>query len=129
MKRKRQQGKRRKSKKTKNSTSSSEIVVKNFEIFVTDFLTDPCGLPLELKDCILVDGTKPIDEHSGKYMDKIHCIHSFLLSDNSSLSNNSTLLKKIFNHSLTVDGERKVRNFFANIFFFSRKTFQIVMII
>lgn len=59
MKRKRQQAKRRTSKKPKNSPASPEIVVKNLEIFVTDFLTDPCGLPLELKDCILVDGTKP----------------------------------------------------------------------
>ena len=58
MKRKRQQGKRRTSKKPKNSPTSPEIIVKNLEIFVTDFLTDPCGLPLELKDCILVDGTK-----------------------------------------------------------------------
>ncbi len=66
MKRKRQQGKRRKTKKLNNNINrSSEITVKNFEIFVTDFLTDPCGLPLELKDCVLVDGTKPINDNSG----------------------------------------------------------------
>jgi hypothetical protein len=65
MKRKRQQGKRRKTKKSNNSNRSTDIVLKNFEIFVTDFLTDPCGLPLELKDCVLVDGTKPINENSG----------------------------------------------------------------
>jgi hypothetical protein len=35
---------------------------------VTDFLTDPCGLPLELKDCALVDGTIPINENSGNFV-------------------------------------------------------------
>jgi hypothetical protein len=65
MKRKRLQGKRRKTKKFNNTNRSPEIILKNFEIFVTDFLTDPCGLPLELKDCVLVDGTKPINENSG----------------------------------------------------------------
>ena len=64
---KRQQGKRRNSNKLNNSNRSSRIITKNFEIFVTDFLTDPCGLPLELKDCVLVDGTKPINENSGCY--------------------------------------------------------------
>lgn len=64
MKRRRQQGKRRQSKKPKTSPASPEIILKNLEIFVTDFLTDPCGLPLELKDCILVDGTKPSGTNS-----------------------------------------------------------------
>jgi hypothetical protein len=67
MKKKRQQGKRRNSNKLNNSNRSSRIITKNFEVFVTDFLTDPCGLPLELKDCVLVDGTKPINENSGCY--------------------------------------------------------------
>jgi hypothetical protein len=52
-------------KKTKNSTRSSNIVTKTFEIFVTDFLTDPCGLPMELKDYVLVDGTLPLNDGSG----------------------------------------------------------------
>jgi hypothetical protein len=63
MKKKRQQKKRRNSKKVINANRSSRIITKNFEIFVTDFLTDPCGLPLELKDCVLVDGT--INENAG----------------------------------------------------------------
>jgi hypothetical protein len=44
---------------------SSRIMTKNFEIFVTDFLTDPCGLPLELKDCVLIDGTTSMNDTSG----------------------------------------------------------------
>jgi len=43
--------------KPHNTHRSSQIIIKDFEIFVTDFLTDPCGLPIELKDCVLVDGT------------------------------------------------------------------------
>ncbi|CAF1604033.1 unnamed protein product [Rotaria magnacalcarata] len=39
-----------------NTNNSSEVLIKKFEIFVTDFLTDPCGLPNELKNCVLVDG-------------------------------------------------------------------------
>ena len=58
MKKKRQQRKR-----LINPNRSSRIITKNFEIFVTDFLIDPCGLPLELKDCVLVDGT--INENLG----------------------------------------------------------------
>ncbi|CAF4672639.1 unnamed protein product, partial [Rotaria sp. Silwood2] len=57
MKRKRQKQKHRNSNKLINSNQSSQIITKNFSIFVTDFLTDPCGLPNELKDCILVDET------------------------------------------------------------------------
>jgi len=78
MKKKRQQGKRRNSNKLNNSNRSSRIITKNFEVFVTDFLTDPCGLPLELKDCVLVDGTKPINENSGYFflrkINKLFCI-------------------------------------------------------
>ncbi|CAF0994507.1 unnamed protein product [Rotaria sordida] len=54
---KRQQQKHQNSNKLINSNQSSEIITKKFSIFVTDFLTDPCGLPAELKDCILVDET------------------------------------------------------------------------
>ena len=61
MKKKRQQNKRR-----STSNRSTKIMTKNFEIFVTDFLLDPCGLPLELKDCVLVDGSMPINENGGK---------------------------------------------------------------
>jgi hypothetical protein len=68
MKKKRQQRKARNSTKLTNSNRSSRILTKNFEIFVTDFLTDPCGLPLELKDCALVDGTIPINENSGNFV-------------------------------------------------------------
>lgn len=52
MKKKRKQNS---SAKFNKSDGSSSIVTKNFEIFVTDFLTDPNGLPSELKDCVLVD--------------------------------------------------------------------------
>lgn len=62
MKKKRQQSQRR-----TTSNRSSRIITKNFEIFVTDFLLDPCGLPLELKDCVLVDGTIPISENGGNF--------------------------------------------------------------
>jgi hypothetical protein len=65
MKKKRQQEKRRNSNKLNNSNRSSRIITKKFEIFVTDFLTDPCGLPLEFKDCVLVDGTTSVNENSG----------------------------------------------------------------
>jgi hypothetical protein len=54
--------------KTNSSTKinrSSRIITKNFEIFVTDFLTDPCGLPVELRDCVLVDGTTSLNDTSG----------------------------------------------------------------
>ena len=44
--------------KTINKYSrSSRVTTKNFEVFVTDFLIDPCGLPMELRDYALVDGT------------------------------------------------------------------------
>ena len=54
---KRQQQQQR---KRRNINRSSRIITKNFEIFVTDFLTNSCGLPVELKDCILVDGNENI---------------------------------------------------------------------
>jgi len=44
---------------------SSRVITKNFEIFVTDFLADPCGLPVDLRDCVLVDGTTPLNDTSG----------------------------------------------------------------
>jgi hypothetical protein len=55
------------SNKRKTSNRSSRITTKNFEIFVTDFLTDPCGLPLELRDCVLVDGTTSLIDTSGLF--------------------------------------------------------------
>jgi hypothetical protein len=67
---KRRQRKRKFANKINNSipSSSSQIITKNLEIFVTDFLIDPCGLPLELKDCVLVDGTKSLNENSGFFI-------------------------------------------------------------
>jgi hypothetical protein len=44
---------------------SSRVITKNLEIFVTDFLTDPCELPVELRDCILVDGTTSLNDTTG----------------------------------------------------------------
>ena len=60
---------------TKNNASNKRnisnrrchIIAKNFDIFVTDFLTDPCGLPVELRNCVLVDGTSPLNDTSGLY--------------------------------------------------------------
>jgi hypothetical protein len=52
--------KRQQQRKRRNINRSSRIITKKFEIFVTDFLTDSCGLPVELKDCILVDGNENI---------------------------------------------------------------------
>lgn len=53
------------SKRINNAKGSSRIVTKNFEIFVTDFLTDPHEIPVDLKDCVLIDGTTPFNESSG----------------------------------------------------------------
>ncbi|CAF1087409.1 unnamed protein product [Adineta steineri] len=72
--------------KIKNSSRSSRIITKNFEIFVTDFLMDPCGLPLELRDYVLVDGSTTLNE----------------TSDTSS-TNNSQVLKKIFGNNESID--------------------------
>lgn len=55
------------SNKITKSKRSSPIETKNFEIFVTDFLSDPCGLPIELKDCVLVDGATSLNECPGFY--------------------------------------------------------------
>ncbi|CAF2421299.1 unnamed protein product [Rotaria sp. Silwood2] len=79
------------SNKIDNSNRSSSIVTKNFEIFVTDFLTDPCGLPVELRDCVLVDGTTSLND----------------TSDNCS-SNSCQVLKKIFGNNESID--RIVKN-------------------
>ncbi|CAF1086698.1 unnamed protein product [Adineta steineri] len=85
MKKKRQQQKKKRqySNKRTKLNRSARIQTKNFEIFVTDFLTDPCGLPVELKDCILVDGTIPINDNL----------------DNCPLNNNQ-VLKKLYANSL-----------------------------
>jgi len=79
------------SNKINNSKRSSRVIPKNFEIFVTDFLTDPCGLPIELRDCVLIDGSASFND----------------LSDNCS-SNNSQVLKKIFGNNESID--RMVKN-------------------
>ena len=52
----------------KRENRSSRIVTKNFEIFVTDFLADPCGLPVELRDYVLVDGSTSLNETSGIHL-------------------------------------------------------------
>ncbi|CAF1021729.1 unnamed protein product [Rotaria sp. Silwood1] len=83
--------KKNSSNKTNKSNRSSSIVTKSFEIFVTDFLTDPCGLPVELRDCVLVDGTTSSND----------------ASDNCS-SNNCQVLKKIFGNNESSD--RMVQN-------------------
>ncbi|CAF1551495.1 unnamed protein product [Adineta ricciae] len=84
---KQQPAKRRAS--TKLTRSSPRIVTKDFEIFVTDFLTDPCGLPVELKDCVLVDGTYPFND----------------VLDNCSL-NNTQVLTNIFSNLLDNDNKK-----------------------
>ncbi len=62
-------GGKRKRKYRKNQSNkinrSPRTVIKNFEIFVTDFLTDPCGLPVELRDCVLIDGTTSLNGATG----------------------------------------------------------------
>ncbi len=61
------QQKRQYRKNASNKTKrSSRVITKNFEIFVTDFLADPCGLPVDLRDCVLVDGTTPLNDTSGR---------------------------------------------------------------
>ncbi|CAF1634093.1 unnamed protein product [Adineta ricciae] len=70
----------------KRENRSSRIVTKNFEIFVTDFLADPCGLPVELRDYVLVDGSTSLNETS-----------------DSCPSNNSQVLKKIFGNNESFD--------------------------
>jgi hypothetical protein len=62
--------------KTNNSTRSSRVKPKNFEIFVTDFLTDPCGLPIELRDCVLVDGSASFNDTLG-IIQKTKIIHDY----------------------------------------------------
>ncbi|CAF4956886.1 unnamed protein product, partial [Rotaria sp. Silwood1] len=57
MKKKRQKQKHQNSNKLINSNQSLQIITKKFSIYVTDFLIDPCGLPNELKNCILVNET------------------------------------------------------------------------
>jgi hypothetical protein len=59
------------SNKINNSNRSSRVIPKNFEIFVTDFLTDPCGLPVELRDCVLVDGSASLSDTSGLIHSKL----------------------------------------------------------
>jgi len=79
------------SNKINNSKRSSRVKTKNFEIFVTDFLTDPCGLPVELRDCVLVDGTTSLND-----------------TLDICSSNNSQVLKKIFGNNESID--RMVKN-------------------
>lgn len=44
---------------------SSSILTKKFEISVTDFLMDPHGLPIELRDYVLVDQRKIFNHLNG----------------------------------------------------------------
>ncbi|UJR27772.1 hypothetical protein I4U23_009044 [Adineta vaga] len=82
-----QQKRKYRTKETSNQTNRpSRIITKNFEIFVTDFLADPCGLPAELRDCVLVDSSTTLNE----------------TSDTCS-SNNSQVLKKIFGNNESID--------------------------
>ncbi len=96
--------------KRNNSNRSSRIITKNFEIFVTDFLTDPCGLPVELRDCVLVDGTTSLTDTLGFIQKEIKSmiiyVKYFCLDLCS--SNNSQVLKKIFGNNESID--RMVKN-------------------
>lgn len=83
----------------------SHVKTKNFEVFVTDFLIDPCGLPMELRDYVLVDGTNsskgfysPI-KSSNMQIDYLEMVSN----------NNNQVLKNIFANT-----ERSVSN--ANSF-------------
>ena len=62
-------GGRRKRKHRPNPSNkinrSARIQTKELEVFVTDFLTDPCGLPVEMRDYILVDGITPMNDTPG----------------------------------------------------------------
>lgn len=63
-KRRQQQSKRQNSTRV---TRPTRVVPKELEVFVTDFLTDPRGLPVELRDCVLVadnSGTRLISIQS-----------------------------------------------------------------
>ncbi|UJR21803.1 hypothetical protein I4U23_024881 [Adineta vaga] len=89
-KRKRQPQQQQTKRRTSNKSSrSSRIVTKDFQIFVTDFLTNPCGLPMELKDCVLIDGTLPLNDNL----------------DNCSL-NDTQVLKNIFSNLLDNDDKK-----------------------
>lgn len=57
-------------KQSKRMAPTPRVQTKNFDIFVTDFLTDPCGLPVELRDYVLVDGTTPLNDGSGSILDR-----------------------------------------------------------
>lgn len=59
---------RKSSTKSRKSNRSCQIVTRNFRVSVTDFLTDPCGLPDELKDCTLIDRGITINENSGSVL-------------------------------------------------------------
>ncbi|CAF4363130.1 unnamed protein product, partial [Rotaria sp. Silwood2] len=100
------------SNKIDNSNRSSSIVTKNFEIFVTDFLTDPCGLPVELRDCVLVDGTTSLNDTSGYKGEEKKSSHNYIYVSNIYLdncsSNSCQVLKKIFGNNESID--RMVKN-------------------
>lgn len=85
------------------STRSTRVTTKNLEVFVTDFLTNPCGLPVELRDYILVDGTTFANNCSG-ILHSIKSYPSACLSFIDTLSSNNTqVLKKIFTNNESME--------------------------
>lgn len=96
--------------KAKNiDRTSSKILTKDFEIFVTDFLTDPCGLPVELQDCVFVDGTKSFNDLTGSIdfvsvlvqMNNHQRFSSVL--DLHLANNNNQVFKKMLSPGETID--------------------------
>ncbi|CAF1017358.1 unnamed protein product [Rotaria magnacalcarata] len=81
---------------------SSNIVTKNFEIFVTDFLIDPCGLPVELRDCVLVDGTASLEDASDNCLSNDYQVLKKIFGNNEEIVKNSV--------SLVVDDSSKKAN-------------------
>ena len=113
-------GGRRKRKYRKNPSNkinrSPRIIIKNLEISVTDFLTDPCALPVEFRDCVLMDGTTSLNDGTGsirmitsKSMFYVHHL-------DISTPHNSQVLKKIFGNIEPI--ERMISNkFIVDLFF------------
>lgn len=83
---------------------SSRVTTKNFEVFVTDFLIDPCGLPMELQDYVLVDGTNS----SPGFHPKIKLLNMQIDYLEIVSCNNNQVLKNIFANNESI--ERLVNN-------------------
>lgn len=106
--------------KAKNANrNESRIIAKDFEIFVTDFLTDPCALPAELRDCVLVDGSTSYHDITGK-IERSPPLNRLDFDDHRSIldlcaSNNSQMLKKILKTNndtmdrMIVEGKMELR--------------------